>query len=191
MKQLLQSLLVCALLTITTSCNKDFLEKTPLDKYADVAVWGDPALTETFVNNIYLGVPYPFTALMLSSTVDESMAVWDWESSNVTKSLLTPSYLAIFDNTFWTSSLRDQTWVKMYVHIRACNLFLEKIDAVPFDDKAKQDKLKGEVLFLRAFFYHKLVAYYGGVPLITQAYTLTDEFAVPRDTFEKCIKFIS
>jgi starch-binding outer membrane protein, SusD/RagB family len=191
MKQLFQLILVCLLFTGITSCKKDFLEKTPLDKYSDGAVWSDPALTTTFVNNIYLGVPYPFTALMLSSTVDESMAVWDWESSNVTKSLLTPSYLAIFDHTFWTSSLRDQTWVKMYVQIRACNLFLEKIDAVPFDDKAKQDKLKGEVLFLRAFFYHKLVAYYGGVPLITKAYTLTDEFAVPRDTFEKCIKFIS
>ena len=191
MKQLFQLILVFLLLTGITSCKKDFLEKTPLDKYSEGAVWGDPALATTFVNNIYLGIPYPFTSLMLSSTVDESMAVWDWESSNVTKSLLTPSYLAIFDNTFWTSSLRDQTWVKMYVQIRACNLFLEKIDAVPFDDKAKQDKLKGEVLFLRAFFYHKLVAYYGGVPLITQAYTLTDEFAVPRDTFEKCIKFIS
>ena len=191
MKQLFQLILVCLLLTGITSCKKDFLEKTPLDKYSEGAVWSDPALATTFANNIYLGVPYPFTALMLSSTVDESMAVWDWESSNVTKSLLTPSYLAIFDNGYWNSSLRDQTWVKMYVYIRACNLFLEKIDAVPFDDKAKQDKLKGEVLFLRAFFYHKLVAYYGGVPLITQAYTLTDEFAVPRDTFEKCIKFIS
>jgi hypothetical protein len=191
MKKLFQLILVCLLLTGITSCKKDFLEKTPLDKYPEGAVWSDPALATTFVNNIYLGVPYPFTALMLSSTVDESMAVWDWESSNVTKSLLTPSYLAIFDNTYWNSSLRDQTWVKMYVNIRACNLFLEKIDAVPFDDKAKKDKLKGEVLFLRAFFYHQLVAYYGGVPLITKAYTLTDEFAVPRDTYEKCIKFIS
>jgi len=191
MKQLFQLILVCSLLAGTTSCKKDFLEKTPLDKFSDAAVWGDPALTGTFVNNIYLGVPYPFTTLMLSSTVDESMAVWDWGSSNVTKSLMTPSDLSIFDNTFWTGSMRDQTWAKMYVHIRASNLFLEKIDAVPFDDKTKKDKLKGEVLFLRAFFYHQLVALYGGVPLITKAYTLTDEFAAPRDTYEKCIKFIS
>ena len=191
MKQLFQLIVVCSLLAGTTSCKKDFLEKTPLDKFSDAAVWGDPSLTGTFVNNIYLGVPYPFTTLMLSSTVDESMAVWDWGSSNVTKSLMTPSDLSIFDNTFWTGSMRDQTWAKMYVHIRASNLFLEKIDAVPFDDKTKKDKLKGEVLFLRAFFYHQLVALYGGVPLITKAYTLTDEFAAPRDTYEKCIKFIS
>lgn len=191
MKQLFQLLLLCYLLAGNTSCKKDFLEKTPLDKYSDAAVWSDPALTATFVNNLYLGIPYPFTTLMLSSTVDESMAVWDWGSSNVTKSLMTPSDLSIFDNNFWTGSMRDQTWAKMYVNIRACNLFLEKIDAVPFDDKIKQDKLKGEVLFLRAYFYHQLVALYGGVPLITKAYTLTDEFAVPRDTYENCIKFIS
>ncbi|HVG14615.1 MAG TPA: RagB/SusD family nutrient uptake outer membrane protein, partial [Chitinophagaceae bacterium] len=191
MKKLFKLIFLFSVLTSVSSCKKDFLEKTPLDKFPDGAVWSDPALITTFVNNIYLGVPYPFTTLMLSSTVDESMAVWDWESSNVTKSMVTPSYLGIFDNSFWTGSMRDQTWAKMYLNIRACNLFLEKIDAAPFDDKKKQDQLKGEVLFLRAFFYHQLVAQYGGVPIITKAYGLSDEFAVPRDTYEKCIKFIS
>ncbi len=82
-----------------------------------MAVWQDPALTKTFVNNIYLSIPSPFTTLMLSSTVDESMAVWDWESSNVTKSLITPSYLAIFDANFWTGSMRHMTWNRQLIKI--------------------------------------------------------------------------
>jgi hypothetical protein len=174
-----------------SACKKDFLDKSPLDKYSDVAVWQDPALAQAFVNNIYLGIPYPFQTLMLSSYVDESMAVWDWESSSVTKSLITPSYLATFDPGFWTSYQRELTWDRTYKNIRACNLFFQKIESVPFDEKSKQDEMKGEVHFLRAYFYQQLVSLYGGVPLITEAYSLTDEFSVARDTYENCIKFIS
>jgi hypothetical protein len=35
-----------------------------------------------------------------------------------------------------------------------------------------------------------LVALYGGVPIITKPYVLTDEFMVPRNTYEECINFI-
>lgn len=189
-KRIYQILLACALAG-STSCDTEFLDKPPVDKFSDSAVWQDAALTKTFVNNIYLGIPIPWTALMLSSTTDESMAVWDWESSNVTKSQITPSYMAIFDPSFWTSSLREMTWNNSYKNIRACNLFLEKIDGVPFEDPKQKDILKGEVLFLRAYFYHQLVSFYGGVPLITKAYTLTDEFTAPRESYENSIKFIA
>ena len=83
------------------------------------------------------------------------------------------------------------TWDNTYKNIRACNLFLEKIEEVPFDDATAKDKLTGEVLFFRAYFYHQLVSLYGGVPLITKTYGLTDEFTATRDTYENCIKFIS
>lgn len=191
MKNAFYILAIFFVLANITSCKKDFLDQAPLDKYSENVVWQDPALVQSFVNNIYLGIPYPFTTLMLSSTVDESMAVWDWETSNVTKSLVTPSNLAIFDNGFWTGSLRDMTWAKTYSNIRSCNLFLEKSDKLTFDDKKKQDQLQGEVLFLRAYFYHQLVSFYGGVPLITKAYTLTDDFGISRNTYESCVKFIT
>ncbi|MBD0365828.1 MAG: RagB/SusD family nutrient uptake outer membrane protein [Flavisolibacter sp.] len=191
MKRLSYILFTLLIIGSATSCKKNFLEQAPLDRFSDAAVWQDPALVQTFVNNIYLGIPFPFQTIMLSSYVDESMAVWDWESSNVTKSLMTPSYLATWDPNFWTAHQRDMTWDRTYKNIRACNLFFEKIDNVPFDDKLKKDQLKGEVYFLRAYFYHQLVSLYGGVPLITKAFGLNDDFSVPRDTYEACIKFIT
>ncbi|WDF77165.1 RagB/SusD family nutrient uptake outer membrane protein [Mucilaginibacter sp. KACC 22773] len=192
MKRFSYIILTLLFICSTPSCKKDFLDLKPLDKYSDEAVWTDPALVQTFVNNIYNGVPYPFTAVMLSSTVDESMAVWDWETSNVTNSLVTPSYLSIWDPNFWVPSIHEKSmsWQPTYKNIRACNLFLEKIDAVNFDDQNRKDQLKGEVMFLRAYFYHQLVSLYGGVPLITKAYSLNDDFEAPRDSYEKCIDFI-
>ena len=49
----------------------------------------------------------------------------------------------------------------------------------------------GEVHFLRAYLYHELVAMYGGVPLVKNTYGLKDDFLIPRDSYEDCIKFIT
>jgi len=142
------------------------------------------------VNNIYMGIPFPFTTLMLSSCVDESMAVWDWETSQVTRSAITPSYLAIFDAGFWTGSQRYMTWNSMYRNIRACNLFFEKIDEVPFADATAKENMIAEVTFLRAYFYHQLISLYGGVPIITNAYEADDDLLVARNSYEECVNFI-
>ena len=48
----------------------------------------------------------------------------------------------------------------------------------------------GEMKFLRAFAYFNLVAFYGGVPLITEPFSLTDDFNVPRNTYDECMNFI-
>ncbi|MEX1239913.1 MAG: RagB/SusD family nutrient uptake outer membrane protein [Cyclobacteriaceae bacterium] len=171
-------------------CKEDFLDVKPLDKYSDAAVWEDPVLVQSYVNNIYMGIPFPFTTLMLSSCVDESMAVWDWESSLVTQSVVSPSYLAIFDAGFWTGSPRYMTWNSMYRNVRACNLFFEKVGEVNFDDEAVKQNLIGQVTFLRAYFYHQLVSLYGGVPIITEAYEASDNFQVARNSYADCVQFI-
>lgn len=172
------------------SCQDDFLDVKPLDQYSDATVWEDPVLVRSYVNNIYMGIPFPFTTLMLSSCVDESMAVWDWETSQVTQGSVSPSYLAIFDPNFWTGSMRYMTWTSMYRNIRACNVFFEKIEEVPFEDAGAKETMIGEVTFLRAYFYHQLVSLYGGVPIISEAYEANDDFLVERDSFEDCVNFI-
>ncbi|MFD3000604.1 RagB/SusD family nutrient uptake outer membrane protein [Pontibacter toksunensis] len=191
MKKRIYPILIALALAGTTSCDKDMLELTPLDKYSDAAVWQDPALVETFVNNIYLGIPSPFHTIMLANLVDEAHFNADWETGNMTKSQITPSYLGVFDDGFWVSHQRYMTWNGTYKNIRACNLFLEKIETVPFNSQAEKDRLIGEVTFLRAYFYHRLASLYGGVPIITNTYTLTDDFTAPRNTYEELITFIS
>src|SRR5690625_4065912 len=39
------------------SCTKDLLEKTPLDRYTDAAVWEDPALIDLFLLSQYAYTP--------------------------------------------------------------------------------------------------------------------------------------
>ncbi|HUP12266.1 MAG TPA: RagB/SusD family nutrient uptake outer membrane protein, partial [Niastella sp.] len=183
--------LSAAVLLSATACKKDFLNQQPLDQYSDEAVWKDPALVQTFVNNIYLGIPHGFSNIMMSSMVDETTYNADFGSSNVTKSMVTPSDYSIFDETYWTGNRqRQMTWAMVYKFVRPANLFFQKISEVPFDNEADRDKMKGEVYFLRAYLYHNLVSMYGGVPIITKAYGLKDDFNAPRNTYEECINFI-
>jgi hypothetical protein len=191
MKRQYYILTVAIAITVISSCKKDFMNVQPLDKYSDEAVWKDPSLIQAFINNIYLGIPHGFSNIMMSSMVDETMYNADFGSSNVTKSLITPSDLSIFDINFWTGNRqREMNWIWIYKFVRSTNLFFEKIDGAPFDNAADKNRMKGEVHFLRAYLYHNLVSMYGGVPIIKKTFGLTDDFTVPRDSYENCIKFI-
>jgi starch-binding outer membrane protein, SusD/RagB family len=191
MKRIYYFLIAGALLGGTASCNKDFMDLQPQDAYSDEAVWSDPALVQTFVNNIYLGIPHGFSNIMMSSMVDETSYNADFGSSNVTKSQVTPSDYSIFDESYWTGNRqRQMSWSMVFKFVRPANIFFEKIESVPFSNEDERKRMKGEVHFLRAYLYHNLVSMYGGVPIITKSYGLTDDFKVPRNTFEECINFI-
>lgn len=191
MKRIFYILVAGALMTGAVSCKKEFMDLKPQDAYSDEVVWQDPALIQTFVNNIYLGVPHGFSNIMMSSMVDETMYNADFESSNVTKSQITPSYYGIYDEGFWTANRqRLMGWSMVYKFVRPANIFFERIDAAPFTNEDLRNRMKGEVHFLRAYLYHNLVSMYGGVPIITKSFGLTDDFKVARNTFEECINFI-
>ena len=68
-----------------------------------------------------------------------------------------------------------------YLGISRCNIVLEKLGAATFD-QATKDRLEGEVLFLRAFYYFNLVRVFGDVPLILKVVT------TPEEAFETAAK---
>lgn len=56
-------------------------------------------------------------------------------------------------------------WRALYLGINRANLLLENIDK-PDMDNGKREKIKGQTLFLRAYFYFLLVTRFGDVPLV-------------------------
>ena len=170
------------------SCKKQ-LDVLPVDQFSDASVWNDAALIQTFVNNIYSGVPHGFGCIMMASMADESMYNADFGSSNVTKSLINPSDFSIFDANFWASNMKQLNWTTAYKYVRATNVFFDKIETATIDETTKKN-MKGEVHFLRAYLYYNLLSVYGGVPIIAKAYNLTDDFSVSRNTYEETVKFI-
>lgn len=174
-----------------TGCSKDFLDTKPLTEFSDVDVWKDPALVETFINQIYWRLDEPASnGRLKSNIVDEAHYRGNGASLNFNKSLLTVDQIP-----GWSTPSRYRAWNDIYKTIRYCNLFFANVDKVPFDNtivdgKSQKDRMMGEVYFLRAYLYHELTSVYGGVPIIKNAYTLTDEFNIARNTYEECVSFM-
>jgi hypothetical protein len=176
---------------LLTSCDKEFLETKPLTEFSEVDVWNDPALVETFINQIYWRLDEPFSnGRLKSNIVDEGHYRGNGASKNFNNSLLTVDQIP-----GWSTPSRYRSWDDIYKTIRYCNIFFANIDKVPFestvtDGKTLGDRMKGEVHFLRAFLYHELTAVYGGVPIITEPYGLTDEFLIERSSYSDCVDFM-
>jgi len=194
MKKTFKILIYTSLFALLFSCNKDFLDKQPLSDYSENAVWNDPALVETFVNTMYRNaLGFPFAIERLSDYSDESFFTPDWDVLNFNKSLMTSDGLygwsVDWGNGDPTPHTMHYRWSALYANVRRTNIFFSKINSVPGDPLVIKG-LKGEAYFMRAWTYFYLTNLYGGVPIITKAYGLTDEFNVARNTYDDCIKYV-
>lgn len=187
---LLRYTIIILAIYASTSCNRDFLNTKPLDQVPSTDAWKDGALAEAFVTGIYAGLGQGgFDEQMLASLSDEAVFTHPGRGINiVNEGTLNPS------NIGWVNVNYD--WGKdggnndMYAKIRQANLALENLRTATFDDKNLNNRLQGEAHFLRAFYYHQLVRYYGAVPLITHTYGLDEDYSVTRNTWQECIDFI-
>ncbi|SEN32946.1 Starch-binding associating with outer membrane [bacterium A37T11] len=169
-----------------SSCKKDFLDRKSLNAYSEEDVWSNINLVETFVNSKYRSLPHFYSSSTivpsvsgLSASSDEGYCQWNYEDVwffNLGQ--VTPDNLSM------------DAWQGYYGFIRDCNTFFDHIDAVEGDAELKE-RLTAEVKFIRAWCYFDLVSRYGGVPLITKVYSLSDDdYLVPRNSYDECMDFI-
>ena len=171
--------------TVFTSCNDSFVNTKPLDQLSESVVWTDPSLAEAFVTELYGGLGNGgFDEQMLASLTDE--ASFTHPGRNITT--ITESRSQPADPGWINGTL---SWQQMYVRIRACNVALDNLKKATTFPKATVDRLNGETKFMRAYYYHQLVRYYGGVPIVDKSFSLADtEFLSKRNTMKECIAFI-
>lgn len=184
-KKIILSFLTVSFFAI--SCNDDFVDTKPLDQLSENVVWGDASLAEAFVSELYGGLGVGgFNEQMLASLTDETIFTHPGRNiTTITEGRSNPADPGWINGTL--------SWVNMYSRIRACNLALKNLENPQFPNANKiVERLKGETKFMRAYYYHQLVRYYGGVPIVDKAFALTDsDFLTARNTFEECLNFIT
>src|SRR3569833_1314265 len=89
----------------------------------------------------------------------------------------------------------ENFWAYCYQGIRSSYEFINNIDVVPVLAKHNGYSIKylwkSEARFLRALINFELVKRYGGVPLVgNKVFMLTDNVALPRNSFDECVKYI-
>src|SRR6185295_3827272 len=83
-------------------------------------------------------------------------------------------------------------WNRAFTYLRKINIFLEKMAAPESPAFADKKRLIAEAKFVRAVVYFNLIERFGGVPIVTQSYILTDVGSVnfKRSSFDECVAFI-
>src|SRR4028119_1492271 len=149
-------ILFLAVSSLFTACKRDFLNTVPLDQVQSNLTWTDPALAEAFVNNIYGGLfEGGFDEQMLASISDEAIFTHANRNINtINQGVLNPS------NPGWVN--RHTDWLQMYNFIRTANIALASLPTATIENTAVKERLEGEARFLRAYFYHQLLRFYGG-----------------------------
>ena len=177
-------ILLLAGAVIFAACSKDFLNTQPLNQTSKSATWVDGGLSQAFVTNIYNGLGNGgFDEQQLASLSDEAVFTHPGRGINtINEGTLNPT------NPGWVSNTYE--WGSMYNWIRSANVALENLQTATFSDTVLNHRLQGEAHFLRAYYYHQLVRYYGGVPIIAHSYALNQDYSIARNTFEECVNFI-
>lgn len=150
-----------------TSCS-DFMDLSPRDQYDQGAVFSDPGLVETVVNDIYGYVPHFSDECNLSGATDDAYFTHDYGMKAMSEATTSGSYLGWYDN-----GVNPFNWSNTYRGIYRANLVINNIDNVPAAAGYDLTRMKGEAYFLRGYLYHELLRGYGGVPIVLKDYDLT------------------
>ncbi len=166
------------------SCNKldSYLDKAESGGRTPEEIFGQYTTAEGFLSNIYSALPSEYDRKYTAAT-DESKSLL---STGARENLL-------LMGDFSPSSNPYDIWAVTYQSIRKANIFLQYADEIAsldFEQEQGKLRMKGEALFLRAFFYAELHKRYGAVPILTKPLELTGDTKLPRNTEEEVVEFI-
>lgn len=168
-------------LTVLNACS-DFLEVTSKSQIANDALWSSSGNADLFLNNVYAGLPGPFTT-------DDPGENW---TDNAMASRVGPTSRNLMALSQYAPNNSPSQWGH-YANIRRANLFIENVTASTLPDDWKKQRL-AEARFLRAYYYMLLWMYHGGVPIVTDVLNMSEQGDAvfrPRNTAEETFTFIT
>ena len=168
------------------SCSKDFLEQKPLGQLTseNFFVTEDHAIQAT--NAVYNMLRdfrihvFAYIALtdIISDDADKGSTPSDGAPILVADELMLDA----------GSLVIDDTWQGYYRGIKRANLVISEVTNVDMN-AVLRDRLIAEAKFLRAYFYFKMVRWWGGLPLVTEPLDRGD-VKIPRSSADEVYQVI-
>ena len=178
---------------VMSSCldASSLMDKEDVGDLYEKDVFKDPTYARYFVNDIYYSLPKG------AAVSGWGGAYLDCATDNGEARPL-DSNAQRFNNGNWNADdlPLGGVWSNYYAAIRACNKFLENYDYIEERPRVATredlEYLRGQVIFLRAFFYAELLKYFGGVPILdhTLHFDSPELTEAKRATFDQCVKYI-
>ncbi len=181
------------------SCTDNY-ESLPVNQFTEEYLFSktDSAgkVATEFLNAIYSSLPNGHNRVggdYLDAASDDAMSL-NYDSDPDVRRLQSGSYTA---SNMVTS---DMVWDDMYSAIRKCNIFINGIPRVPYNNtyvnalgetRPLGVSYKAEARFLRVLFYFNLLERYGGVPVIgDKVFDINDDLEIPRNTFKETVDYL-
>jgi len=154
-------------LLLTTSCDKEVLELTPVDRITEVAAFENAARVELAVAGVYDAAQsgfylgsfvnnrgYPFGSASIEQGDVRGEDMFNHEAF----------YALTYENQYNPSTANNQhMWETLYALINRANVVLEALPAASTSGVITEVQLKeyqGELLFLRALAHHELLVHF-------------------------------
>ncbi|HUH47436.1 MAG TPA: RagB/SusD family nutrient uptake outer membrane protein [Arenibacter sp.] len=171
MKRYISSILIGIVCIGFTSCEKDALDKNPLDKLSSGQFWQskqdfDMALTAIYgeLQNGMFSVGAPNWDVLTDNGYGQHNY---WGSTAIAQGDISPS----------TGGYISDLYSASYKGIARINIFLGQLNNFEGDeiDAATKARYEAEALFMRGFYYFQLYSNYGSVPIVTEALSLENQ----------------
>lgn len=167
----------------STACDKDFLEKTPLDQGSVEGFFETEedvfralnGIYDVFQGTIWGGAFYLFHP-HFDGVTDNALLCCAWEGQYST--------IARGEHNPTTGGIISNKWDFGYEGIFRANSVLDNIDRVEMDEETRT-KVIAEARFLRGMIYAELATLYGDVPLVENVISRDEGLAVTRESKEK------
>ncbi|PUV23952.1 RagB/SusD family nutrient uptake outer membrane protein [Sphingobacterium athyrii] len=89
------------------------------------------------------------------------------------------------NDVFANRAFRD-LWSASWFGLRKISLGLENIDKLTEATQEEKDLIKGQLLFFRGWFHHRLMEYFGGMPYINYVLPSDEKLRLPRLSYQAC-----
>jgi hypothetical protein len=164
------------LISLCCSCEKNFLDRQPLDQYSETSLWTSASDAEAALNGCYKGWESGSWLFYIDCASDNAFNPYPWEGYQElgNMSLLSPTNPG---NGKWS-----------FETIQKVNWFLANVDKTPMDETLK-NRMKAEARFLRAYRYVQMSQLYGDVPLITTNISTTEANEIARNSKQEVVQF--
>jgi hypothetical protein len=182
---ILRSAFLCVLMAMV-SCQKDFLDRNPLNSVSSQIFWQSEADVQTALAGVYSRLQQNFMGyerVYLDGLSDNAFLDNNSNQGGNMNTLTTGNVSAA------TGGAINNMYSTPYRAISTCNFFLDNVDKAPISDAAK-NMYKAEVRFIRALSYFDLVQLFGGVPIYRTSPATADEAKVAKSSASDVYAFI-
>jgi hypothetical protein len=164
------------------SCKNDFISLTPPDQTSGATFFKTEAQFTQAVTAAYQPLRRVFAIDYLMAEMRTDNTFYDFYPPDRGNGLVYRENIDNFKDDQLNSIIYDM-WAGSYDGISKCNIILGRITATTLSDDFK-NTISGQAKFLRAFYYFRLVRYFGGVPLYLKEVTVAEDAFLPRATKE-------